>query len=101
MFLIIAPLGSPQPKLARNLKHRIEVVAPVRDPELQRFLKESILATYLRDNVKARELRADGTYSRVAQNGKRVNSQTHFMAEGKPAEVSQKRDAAPRFGGED
>lgn len=51
--------------MSRNLSYRIEVVAPVSDPELKRQLKDVILAAYLRDNVKARLLQPDGTYARV------------------------------------
>jgi len=51
--------------MSRNLKHRIEVVAPVTDPSLKHYLKDVLLAAYLRDNVKAKELRADGTYAAV------------------------------------
>src|SRR6267378_2816216 len=67
--------------MARNLKHRIEVVAPVSDPALKHYLKDVLLAAYLRDNVKARELQPDGTYRRVplAPGEKRFDSQTFFV----------------------
>jgi polyphosphate kinase len=51
--------------MSRNLKHRVEVVAPVADPESKRYLKEVLLTAYLRDNVKAAELQSDGSYVRV------------------------------------
>jgi polyphosphate kinase len=51
--------------MSRNLKHRIEVVAPVSDPALKHYLKNVVLAAYLRDNVKARGLQPDGTYAKV------------------------------------
>ena len=67
--------------MARNLKHRIEVVAPVSDPSLKHYLKDVLLMAYLRDNVKARELQPDGTYRRVplAPGEKRFDSQTFFV----------------------
>ena len=67
--------------MARNLKHRIEVVAPVSDPSLKHYLKDVLLMAYLRDNVKARELQPDGTYKRVplAPGEKRFDSQTFFV----------------------
>jgi polyphosphate kinase len=67
--------------MARNLKHRIEVVAPVSDPSLKHYLKDVLLAAYLRDNVKARELQPDGTYRPVplAAGEKRFDSQTFFV----------------------
>ncbi len=48
--------------MPRNLDHRVEVLFPVRDPRLVRRLKDDILDKYLDDVVKARIMRADGTY---------------------------------------
>jgi polyphosphate kinase len=48
--------------MARNLDRRVEVVVPVLDPQLQSYLKDTVLAAYLRDNVKARVMKSDGTY---------------------------------------
>ena len=68
--------------MSRNLKHRIEVVAPVSDPSLKHYLKDVLLAAYLRDNVKARELQPDGTYRQVslAAGEKRFDSQRFFVS---------------------
>lgn len=67
--------------MSRNLKHRIEVVAPVRESELQSYLREVVLNAYLRDNVKARLLRADGSYARVPvpRGEERFDSQASFI----------------------
>lgn len=67
--------------MSRNLKHRIEVVAPVFDPDLKNFLKNDVLDAYLRDNVKAREMQSDGSYVRVRPgNGeRRFNGQAFFV----------------------
>jgi len=46
----------------RNLSRRVEVIVPVKAERLKRYLTDSILAAYLKDNVKARELRTDGSY---------------------------------------
>jgi polyphosphate kinase len=48
--------------MSRNLKHRIEVVAPVSDPSSKAYLKDVLLHAYLRDNLRARELQPDGSY---------------------------------------
>lgn len=66
--------------MTRNLDRRVEVVAPVTDPHLRRYLKDVALAAYLRDNVNARELRPDGSYARVraAPGEEPFDSQTHF-----------------------
>jgi polyphosphate kinase len=66
--------------MSRNLKHRIEVVAPVTDEDSKRYLKDVVLAAYLRDNVKARELQPDGTYARIPSDvGANFLSQTYFI----------------------
>jgi polyphosphate kinase len=67
--------------MSRNLKHRIEVVTPVSDPALKHYLKNVLLAVYLRDNVKARELKPDGTYTEVARapGDKPFSSQEYFL----------------------
>jgi polyphosphate kinase len=49
--------------MSRNLDYRVEAIAPVEDPRLQEELK-AILDLQLADNVKAWDLRADGTYQR-------------------------------------
>ena len=51
--------------MVRNLNRRVEVVTPVEDPGLKKYLKEDVLEVYLRDNVNARELHPDGSYVRV------------------------------------
>jgi polyphosphate kinase len=45
-----------------------------------RYLKDVVLAAYLRDNVKARRLLPDGSYERVkaAPGEERFDSQMHF-----------------------
>jgi polyphosphate kinase len=48
--------------MARNLDRRVEVVTPVLDPHAKAYLKDTVLAAYLRDNVKARVMNSDGTY---------------------------------------
>jgi polyphosphate kinase len=50
----------------RNLDRRVETLAPVKDPQLRKYLKDVLLDAYLRDNVKARRLNADGSYTRPA-----------------------------------
>ncbi|MGH9880951.1 MAG: RNA degradosome polyphosphate kinase, partial [Pyrinomonadaceae bacterium] len=66
--------------MARNLDRRVEVVVPVLDAHLKRYLKDVVLAAYLKDNVKARVLNADGVYERVSMGPEDApfNSQLHF-----------------------
>jgi polyphosphate kinase len=51
--------------MPRNLDRRVEVLAPVEDATLQEFLREEFLDAYLKDNIKARVLNSDGSYTRV------------------------------------
>ncbi len=51
--------------MERNFDRRVEVVFPVLDEEHKHHLRDVILPAYFRDNVNARELRADGTYVKV------------------------------------
>jgi polyphosphate kinase len=64
----------------RNLSRRVEVVFPVEQPDLKQRVID-VLKTTLADNVKARELQADGTYTRVkpAEGAPLVRSQYRFL----------------------
>jgi polyphosphate kinase len=65
--------------MQRNLNRRVEVLFPVEDPSLVKRIKDE-LAIYLGDNVKARRMNPDGTYSR--RNGsakKQVNAQSALL----------------------
>ena len=66
--------------MARNLDRRVEVVTPILDSQLKRYLNDVILASYLRDNLKARILTADGNYEKVPMSPEEApfNSQLHF-----------------------
>ncbi|HKP46782.1 MAG TPA: polyphosphate kinase 1 [Pyrinomonadaceae bacterium] len=66
--------------MTRNLDRRVEVVTPILDPGLKHHLRNVVLETYLKDNVKARVLTADGAYERVPMNPgeEPFNSQLHF-----------------------
>jgi polyphosphate kinase len=69
--------------MSRNLKHRIEVVAPVTEPQAKRYLRDVLLDAYLRDNTKARELQPDGRYVPIDHVAEPFNSQDYFV--GRPA----------------
>lgn len=49
--------------MPRNLNQRVEVLFPVEDPEMIRYVNENILQTYLNDNIKARMMNPDGSYT--------------------------------------
>ena len=73
--------------MPRNLNRRIETLFPVEDAGCQKRLHQ-ILEFNIKDNIKARILNPDGTYSRIDRRGKEpFNSQEelYFHAAAKPA----------------
>ena len=68
--------------MPRNFFRRVEVAFPLVDPTLARHARE-ILDDSLRDTARARELRSDGTYVRVApaEEDRPFDSQAHFLEE--------------------
>lgn len=86
--------------MPRNLDRRVEVLTQVHDSRLKRYLKDVVLGTYLRDNVKARRLQPDGTYERIsaAPNEERINSQADFVESvGMLFETSPDRVESPEW----
>jgi polyphosphate kinase len=81
--------------MTRNLARRVEVLFPVSDTELVRHLRDVVLETYLRDNVRARRMRADGTYERVhpGEGAPAVDAQALLLA----AYTGKGRAVAPPF----
>jgi polyphosphate kinase len=65
--------------MTRNLKHRIEVVAPVTDPRAKSYLRDVLLEAYLSDNTKARELQPDGRYVPINGGSEPFDTQTYFI----------------------
>jgi polyphosphate kinase len=63
--------------MPRNFFRRIEVVFPVLDPVLRRWMIESYLPVELQDNVDARELQSNGAYTPVA----RAKGEADFSAQ--------------------
>jgi len=68
--------------MQRNLDHRVEVVFPVERPEHIQHLRENVLATYFRDNMRSRVMQPDGTYIRLEPKDKdeKVDIQEWLMA---------------------
>jgi len=67
--------------MRRNLDRRIEVLVPVEAPELVRHILDDIMEPYLKDNVKAWEMRPDGEYERrkPAKTDPPFSAQIHFL----------------------
>jgi polyphosphate kinase len=88
----------------RNLSRRVEVVWPIEQPDLKVRLIDEILATTFADNVKARELQADGSYRRMtpAPGEDAIRSQQRFlelaaMNASRRQAAEPPRPAAPRI----
>ncbi len=68
--------------MGRNLDRRVETIVPVLDPFLAERIYGRILAVLFADNVKSRELQADGTYRRLqAQAEAPVDAQQVFLGQ--------------------
>lgn len=67
--------------MPRNLYERVEVLFPLRDPDLKDRICKEILPSYLADNRKARILGSDGVYTRAPRGGKGkgFSVQEHLM----------------------
>jgi len=67
--------------MMRNLDRRVEILFPILDPRLVRHLRDEILETCLRDNVKARTMMPDGSYHRAVRTGdqEKVDAQAEFI----------------------
>ncbi|MDB5076811.1 MAG: Polyphosphate kinase [Chloroflexi bacterium] len=69
--------------MPRNLDRRVETLFPIEDPSLRAFLRGDVLEVYMRDTVNARELHADGSYTRVTPKPDEppFDSQAYFLAQ--------------------
>lgn len=77
--------------MTRNLDRRVETLFPIDEEEIKKQIKE-ILDISLKDNVKARILKADGEYERVQVEGKTVvNSQEYFYKKHKKNSKKKKK----------
>jgi len=67
--------------MPRNLNDRVEVLFRVEAQKNIRYLRDVVLATYLADNLKAREMIPDGSYRRVKpkEGEPRISAQEAFL----------------------
>ena len=84
--------------MTRNTEKRVEVACPVLDEQIRRQINHD-LKVMLNDNVKARVMQKDGTYTKRKikdeSSGKMIDSQAVFMEEAlKAAEEVQKKEQA-------
>jgi polyphosphate kinase len=66
--------------MPRNLDRRVEVIFPIEDPQVAKFMRDDILETYRRDRRNAWKMQPDGSYVKVEPEEKDgVSSQQWFM----------------------
>ena len=67
--------------MQRNLNQRVEVLFPIQEKTMVRSIRKNILDVYLADNVKARVMKSDGSYSRLKPHSVKTakNSQMIFI----------------------
>jgi len=88
--------------MTRNLERRVEVAAPVLDPDLKKRVVDEVLGMALKDNVKARRVRPDGQSERVTREVGELplRSQTALLeVTQRSAEASAKRSGKKQRGG--
>jgi polyphosphate kinase len=80
--------------MPRNLDRRVEILFPVRSKAIMTRLRDEILGTYLRDNLKARVMQPDGTYVHVwpGADDKPLDSQAWLIAR-RPGAKKRKKKA--------
>ena len=67
--------------MERNLDRRVEVLCPVREPELRQHLRDVVLESLLNDSHRAAVLSSDGAYTPASAppSGAAVNSQQFLL----------------------
>lgn len=67
--------------MPRNINRRVEVLFPVQERHMIRYLRDDVLATCLADNLRARRMLPDGTYERLKppSKAKSVDSQAWLL----------------------
>lgn len=65
----------------RNLDRRVEAAVPINDKNIKQHIRKEILGIYLKDNVNARLLDAEGNYTKIAPESKKTefSSQMYFV----------------------
>ena len=70
----------------RSFDRRVEVVTPILDADIKNYLKYVMLDTYLKDEINARTLNADGSYKKLAGRGDGgFDSQMYFVGMDAPS----------------
>ncbi len=65
--------------MERNMDWRVETLVPIHNPTVHAQVLDQIMATNIRDTLQSWELRADGTWKRVAAGRRPVSAHDYFM----------------------
>jgi len=76
--------------MPRNMDRRVEVLAPIHDRRIARYISEQYLPMYLSDNMKARILQPDGSYSRAERTGDEIDAQLAFQSQASTLEFAKR-----------
>jgi len=76
--------------MPRNMDRRVEVLAPIHDRRIARYISEQYLPMYLSDNMKARILQPDGSYSRAERTGEEIDAQLGFQSQASTLEFAKR-----------
>jgi polyphosphate kinase len=81
--------------MPRNLNRRVEIIFPVQDKGILRRLRDEILPTYQRDNLKTRVLGPDGSWSHVwpKDGDEPLNAQEWFVARAREQALDESEHA--------
>ena len=77
--------------MTRNTEKRVEVACPVYDPNIKKRLLRD-LKIMLADNVKAREMKSDGTYRKKNRVDRIICAQDEFMKYAITAKRPEKKE---------
>lgn len=85
--------------MPRNLDNRVETLFPIEDEGIRNYVLHDVLDVYLRDNYRARNLQADGSYVRVypPEDGPVLDAQAFLAAQstGDSTDISVPLSALP------
>jgi polyphosphate kinase len=67
--------------MPRNIDHRVEIIVPIEDPRIVRRICDEVLAVYLADTAKTRQMTSAGAYvrKRPADGKKAFNAQEWLL----------------------
>jgi polyphosphate kinase len=82
--------------MTRNIDHRVEVIAPIEDPAIVRHICDEVLAVYLPDTAKTREMTSTGAYVRKKPtDGKKGLNAQEWLLKNNRKRVAGGRPARP------